>query len=109
MNIKLIVAAAAVALSAPAFAASEPVDTAIVEYGDLNLSSARGVATLQRRINHAAKQVCGEVPSREIALRQEVIDCQAGVIANAAAQLQPVLSAAGNDIKLAQSLVSRAR
>lgn len=109
MNIKLTVAAVAMALSAPAFAANDSVDTAVVQYSDLDLSSARGVDRLQRRINQAAKQVCGEVPARELALRQEVIACQTNAIAKASAQLRPILAAAGSDVKLAQSFVSRAR
>ncbi len=46
------------ALAAPASAA--PAGQAIrVEYSDLNLTTAEGQATLDRRLDDAARQVCG--------------------------------------------------
>lgn len=48
---------AAMMIAAPAFA-----NSVTVNYSDLNLSSAAGQATLEHRINTAARQACGGSP-----------------------------------------------
>lgn len=109
MNIKMSIAAIALALSAPAFAAGND-GAATVKYGDLNLASASGMAQLGRRVHNAAEQVCGYLPSRGLSERQRVSDCQDEVVADANAKLEPVLSAAsGGNEELALNLVRRAR
>jgi UrcA family protein len=109
MNIKMSIAAAALALSAPAFAA-ENTPTATVKYGDINLASDTGVAQLSRRVQRAAVQLCGVVPARDMAERKSVSECQSDVIADASTKLQPVLAAAGQGgTELALNLVRRAR
>jgi UrcA family protein len=106
MNCKSTIAAAALALSAPAFAAHGIDDAAAtVKYGDLDLASPRGIAHLERRVHRAAEQVCGYVPSRGLREQASVADCQEDFEARAGAQLQPVLAAAGRgDVRLAQSV-----
>jgi UrcA family protein len=41
----------------------------VVKFGDLNLDSPQGVATLYKRIHTAAKQVCGVVPEDRVFLQ----------------------------------------
>lgn len=111
MSIKLAVAtAAAMALSAPAFAAYEISDTAKVEYKDLDLTTESGVAQLDRRVRRAAEQVCGYMPPRGLTEQLHVSECQSEIVALANAELQPALASAGrSDVRLAASLVRRAR
>ena len=45
-------------------AAGAPVATTTVSYGDLNLASQSGIATLYRRLSRAAERVCGEHEAR---------------------------------------------
>ncbi len=68
---KALCAVAAVAvsmtsLSASASAQSHTVRTAIVEYGDLDLTSAEGKSTLDARLRGAVRQVCGGYDSRNL-------------------------------------------
>lgn len=109
MNIKLSIAAVALAISAPAFAADDAIDTARVVYGDLDLASDSGIAKLEGRLRSAARQVCG-VPGRDLDEKQRIAACQDNAIAKANAELQPVLAAAGRtDIRLSQNLIRSAR
>ncbi len=53
---------AAATISAPALAGAAPSDeprVAAVRFGDLNLDTAEGQQVLQRRLETAARQVCG--------------------------------------------------
>lgn len=85
LNNRFVAAAAAVAASvvtlgigtAPAHA--ETVNVA-VRYGDLDLSSAQGAATLDRRIARAAETICG--PSSRVN-QFKVQSCRRTVIASA--------------------------
>ena len=54
-----LAAAAAFAASAPAAAAEATVSTADVSYKDLDLTSEAGQKELDRRVDRAARQVCG--------------------------------------------------
>ena len=54
-----ILALGAAGVSQTAFAQSDDVASAKVQYADLNLSSPAGAKTLLQRINHAADKVCG--------------------------------------------------
>jgi len=103
MNIKSTIAAAALALSAPAFAAYDVTGTVNVQYGDLDLTSDAGMAHLQRRMHRAAEQICGYVPPRGVTEQQKTAECQGDVIAQANANLEPALAAAGRGgVRLAQ-------
>jgi len=53
----LIMALSAVTLAVPAAAAAEP--QLKVKYSDLDLSTEAGQATLNRRIDQSARQLCG--------------------------------------------------
>lgn len=54
----LIAALAGGAMAAPQLAKAEEVLRVMVPYRDLNLNSADGLATLERRVNAAARTVC---------------------------------------------------
>jgi len=99
MTVQTIVRLAAVALTplslafaAPALAAPQPGDVptqATVAFGDLDLSSSKGQAVLNRRIARAANAVCGELlsgPDR-LAAQQDYSHCRANAIGQAQHQL----------------------
>ena len=85
------VAAVAVALGvtsatvSPAFAAGRSV---LVHYQDLNLDSAAGRAVLDRRLERAARAVCGTAPIVELDSAAEVDACREETIAAARRQLR---------------------
>lgn len=58
ITIKLAIAASALALATTASAAETEQRTGRVVYADLDLSTAEGVAELDRRIASAAREVC---------------------------------------------------
>ena len=57
--------------------------TARVSYADLNLASARGADSLQRRINFAARVVCGYEESRQYDVVFATNTCRTGAIEGA--------------------------
>jgi UrcA family protein len=84
------VAAMAVALGttaatvSPALAAEAGVE---VHYRDLNLNSAAGRAVLERRLERAARIVCGTAFINELDIAAEVNACRTATIAEARGQL----------------------
>lgn len=85
------VAAVAVAVGAttatvsPAFAAGGAV---LVQYEDLNLNSAAGQAVLERRLDRAARSVCGTAFINELDIAAGVNACREDTIAAARRQLR---------------------
>lgn len=66
--------AGALLLSAvPAFAADRSV---MVRYGDLDLTTDAGAATLQTRVASAVKQVCGSADIRDLPAMQDMRSCR---------------------------------
>ena len=65
----------ATGLSAAANAQSREVRTALVEYGDLDLTSDEGKATLDSRIRGAIRTVCGTFDARVIPDRLDHSRC----------------------------------
>lgn len=86
----LILAAAVAAAGLSTFTAVGPAiasDAGVaVQHDDLNLASASGRATLDRRIDRAARRVCGTALTVELELAGEVNACRADVLASARAQ-----------------------
>jgi len=81
----ILFAAAALASAisvSPAFAKPATPDVRIVSYADLDLSSSAGQARLERRIQAAVREVCGEAPSFDLARRKAVRDCIAETSTN---------------------------
>lgn len=95
----ILAAAFAVVLNAgiaAAPAAAQTVDSVTVSYADLNLGSAAGRAVLDRRIAHAARQVCGQFAPIELRRNSLSRACQADVIASAEAQRSAIVFASNN-------------
>ena len=74
-SIKSLLSVAALAISGIAAAASPDAHSVVVRYGDLNLNSQAGVASLHKRIRNAAESVCSELNSRVLGLRDTYDQC----------------------------------
>ena len=74
--------------------------TVNVSFDDLNLNSAAGQETLQRRLSKAARQVCGSADYRDagsLRVAAQIKNCQKRAIADAMHQVQSgQLAAVGN-------------
>ena len=75
--IKLLPLAAALAFSGYAGASTTDIElpSVVVKYGDLDLSTKSGVTSLHSRLRSAARQVCSELDSRVLGLREEYERC----------------------------------
>jgi len=73
-----VAAAAAIFVSAPA--AAQDAESARVYYGDLDLSSAKGVARFNSRVAYAAKQVCGTPSALDMTLSRHARACRDAVM-----------------------------
>ena len=73
-TIKFLLPIAALAVSGLA-AASPDSHSVVVRYGDLNLNSRSGVASLHKRIRNAAESVCSELDNRVLGLRNLYDQC----------------------------------
>lgn len=62
-------------VSVPAEAQPNP-RTEIVGYGDLDLSSPQGIATLDRRLHQAVQNVCGRYFPRDLQSMGDVRQCR---------------------------------
>ncbi len=96
---------ATLALATPLKAAPIGEDTVRVKIGDLDLATARGTATLDRRVRAAAREICGTVPVINLNLQRQIADCQDAVVANARAEVELAVAAA----RSGRSLALRAR
>jgi UrcA family protein len=101
-----IIASAVIVLSLGAnvtLAAAETV-RALVPYSDLDLSTTEGMATLQRRVQTAAKRICGQADLRNI---QDVSDRQRCLQETMDAAGRQIVQATGNYRVLALNGSSR--
>lgn len=73
---------AAAVTASPVFAKPIAPQVRVVSYADLDLSSAAGQARLERRIQAAVRDVCGEANSADLARRQSARECIAETRAN---------------------------
>ena len=102
---KKLFASAALAVSllgiAPAQAQSADniVRTANVTYGDLNLQTESGLATLRGRVKAAANRVCGPISVEPLAEKLDRAKCRAQVISESEARVK--LAAAPSQVRLA--------
>jgi UrcA family protein len=84
-------------LAGIAGAADSDVPHRLVKYGDLNVSSPEGAATLYARIRIAAAEVCRSFDSREFATQNNLKFCVHKAIADAVKKVdQPELYAVYN-------------
>jgi UrcA family protein len=81
-----LLAAGAVALSAPAQAGEIEADTVSVRVGDLDLDDGKDAARLERRIKAAAREICGVV-GQDLKMKAMIASCQAQVISDANAEV----------------------
>ena len=99
--------AVALMLSAPALGAdAESAPTRFVAHGDLNLGSAAGVATLDRRIDNAIDVMCGTTASANFAYRSGIRRCRAAALASVGPN-RDALIAAARDTRDALRVASR--
>lgn len=92
--IKTLVLAAAAFAAVPALAQETTVSMKVA-YGDLDLGSAAGAATLNGRIKAAVRQVCGTGSSRSLAEFQSIHRCRVAARASALPQVNLALARAG--------------
>ena len=96
--LKTISAFAALAVAAvfvvPTVSQAAVSNSVRVSYADLNLASAPGERTLERRIGLAAKFVCELEDSRELALASATNACRSDAIDGARSQLEAAVAAA---------------
>lgn len=86
--VKLLPVAAALALSGIAQAGTvRELPSVVVKYGDLDLTTQAGVKRLHSRLRTAAQQVCSELNSRVLGLREEYDRCVKDAITQSVASV----------------------
>jgi UrcA family protein len=73
-------AAIAAALLAAIPAVADGAKSVQVSYADLNLASAQGKASFERRINAAAQRVCGPAPGLNLVMQAAANRCVAATL-----------------------------
>lgn len=85
---KLLPVAAALALCGVAGASTvRELPSVVVKYGDLDLDTIDGVATLHARLRKAAREVCGQLDSRVLGLREQYDHCVVDAVATGVARV----------------------
>lgn len=74
---------AAIALAAAPVAAMDEVPSMTIKHSDLDLARADHQAKLDRRINAAVTQVCGQTSARTLSLNEDIRACREAAFANA--------------------------
>jgi UrcA family protein len=90
----LALTAGTLALSTPVHAAEAEQAVVAVAIGDLDLGRPGDVATLERRVRAAAREICGAMPTRGLREQGEVAGCQAQVVANARRDVELAIAGA---------------
>ena len=86
--IKLLPVAAALAFSGVAGASTvRELPSVVVKYGDLNLDTNDGVAQLHARLRKAALEVCSQLDSRVLGLREQYQACVSGAVTQGVAKV----------------------
>jgi UrcA family protein len=80
--------------AAPALAESPNSQTniSLVRTGDLDLRSAEGQRTLDRRLAHAAREVCGTASDVDVVGKNEVRKCRDETLAKARGQREAIFA-----------------
>ena len=79
-TIKYLLPLAALALCGLANAGPRDTNAVVVKYGDLNLNSQAGIASLHKRIRNAAESVCNALETRILGLREAYDSCVAEAV-----------------------------
>lgn len=105
MSKKFIAGAASIALALSALAAPAGAQPASVEVevGDLDLATKSGNDRLQRRLNQAARQICGDFRIMPLRERQQIEECRQDVFANASDQVALAQARAQHKVRLARN------
>jgi UrcA family protein len=92
-SIKYLLPLVALAASGIASAATRDAPGVVVRFGNLDLNSQAGVASLHKRIRNAAQSVCGPLETRILGLRDAYDVCVNEAVSNGvAAVANPNLS-----------------
>ena len=86
-SIKSLLSVAALAISGIAAAGSPDDHSVVVRYGDLNLNSQAGVASLHKRIRNAAESVCSELNNHVLVLRDMYKQCVSEAVSSGVTQV----------------------
>ncbi len=98
--VTIALTAATLAVAPPV--AAEPMPARlVVSTAGLDLTTDRGVRTLDLRILHAASELCGTPSPADARGRIKYDDCRAGARAAAVAQRDQILAAARGRVELA--------
>lgn len=81
-TMKYLLPVALLAISGLAAAGSRDVNAVVVKYGDLNLNSRAGIASLHKRIRNAAESVCSSLETRVLGLRDAYDACVDEAVTN---------------------------
>lgn len=81
----------------PAYAAETP-KTVAIDYSDLNLASADGAASLQKRVDRAARNVCTVPGDRSLDGAMDAKSCSKVAAAKAMPQVELALAKAGTQL-----------
>jgi UrcA family protein len=92
-----LAAAAAPAAAMPAWPGEE-VTSVVVSFAGLDLSKRADAARLDRRIRAAAVEVCGTVPTRDLAFAPGVAGCQKEAISRAKAEVTLAMRGGGTQV-----------
>ncbi len=95
MKTIVTIAAALLASATPALSQGSAHSVA-VHYGDLNLASADGRATLDSRLRQAVRTACGDPSPADLRGRNQAIACRADLNRSLAERRVTVVAAAGN-------------
>ncbi|HEX6395985.1 MAG TPA: UrcA family protein [Steroidobacteraceae bacterium] len=86
--IKLLPVAAALALGGVASAGTvRELPSVVVKYGDLDLNTTDGIASLHARLQRAARDVCAELDSRVLGLREQYKQCVTDAVVSSVAKV----------------------
>jgi UrcA family protein len=95
---RMMISAAAATLALVATTASagsvEPGDSVAVRFGDLDLKTDKGVATLKRRIDRAATQACGTYSFGDLKRMAAVDACRNYALNSATPEIRLAVAAA---------------
>ena len=97
----LATAAALTAFSALAQEAQPGTSVSLVRTADLDLASGRDRAKLDLRLRRAVREVCGDASDADLAGGNDVVRCIDETLANAKAQRDQLLAAAGRGAAIA--------
>jgi UrcA family protein len=84
-TIKILLPVALLAISSLATAGAREANGVVVKYGDLNLNSRAGIASLHKRIRNAAESVCSPLETRVLGLRDAYDNCVDEAVTNGVA------------------------